>query len=43
MQNNAKKILFPGFITKKLFIQFSTVAHTQIMHKTFNAVVLQVY
>lgn len=32
MQNNAKNFLFPIPITKKLFIQFSVVAHTQMMH-----------
>ena len=32
MQNNAKNFSRPISITKKLFISFSVVAHTQMMH-----------
>lgn len=42
MQSNAKNLL-PVFITKELFIQVSAVAHTQMMHKTFNTAVLRFY
>lgn len=42
MQSNAKNLL-PVFITKELFIQVSAMAHTQMMHKTFNTAVLRFY
>lgn len=44
-KRNAKqcKNLLPVFITKELFIQVSAVAHTQMMHKTFNTAVLRFY